>query len=304
MREVLLCFSDVANKSGARVPESCSALTTCLLNLTSSEPKQRLTSYWPRKASMRSVLDARLAGSAEAASASSSIAMAESASTPGSNGLTSNRKERSKRDAATAPSKPKPQPTAKPGAGTQDEQDNSGTLAAKRHPHRHFLFAQCHGECNHGIDPENTEQHCSDGKRGNQHGIEASRRLAPRDGVLHRLHLVERQLRVNLPNRCAQRIFHLLRSHTAAQNDPAVGGAQFSDRGENAFTGDRLCYRLVYLWHRLRIARPQLDVIDLAHHRHPRGGGLRQAPAQPLADRVLAWPVALGHLAIHDSHQL
>src|SRR5207244_3189140 len=70
------------------------------------------SSYSPRKASMGSVLDARLAGSAEAASASSSIAMAESASTPGSNGLTSNRKERSKRDAATAPSKPKPQPTA------------------------------------------------------------------------------------------------------------------------------------------------------------------------------------------------
>src|SRR5207253_7402136 len=70
------------------------------------------SSYSPRKASMGSVLDARLAGSAEAASASSSIAMAESASTPGSNGLTSNKKERSKRDAAKAPSKPKPQPTA------------------------------------------------------------------------------------------------------------------------------------------------------------------------------------------------
>src|SRR5216683_5467841 len=70
------------------------------------------SSYSPRKASMGSVLVARLAGSAEAASASSSIAMAESASTPGSNGLTSNRKERSKRDAATAPSKPKLQPTA------------------------------------------------------------------------------------------------------------------------------------------------------------------------------------------------
>ena len=70
------------------------------------------SSYSPRRASMGSVLDARLAGSAEAASASSTIAMAESASTPGSNGLTSNRKERSKRDAATAPSKPNPQPTA------------------------------------------------------------------------------------------------------------------------------------------------------------------------------------------------
>jgi hypothetical protein len=69
-------------------------------------------SYSPRKASMGSVLDARLAGSAEAANASSSIAMAESTSTPGSNGLTSKRKERSKRDAAKAPSKPKPQPTA------------------------------------------------------------------------------------------------------------------------------------------------------------------------------------------------
>ena len=70
------------------------------------------SSYSPRKASMGSVLEARLAGSAEAASASSSIAMAESASTPGSNGLTSNNKERSKRDTAKAPSKPKPQPTA------------------------------------------------------------------------------------------------------------------------------------------------------------------------------------------------
>ena len=69
------------------------------------------SSYSPRRASMGSVLDARLAGSAEAASASSSIAMAESASTPGSNGLTSNRKERSRREAATAPAKPNPQPT-------------------------------------------------------------------------------------------------------------------------------------------------------------------------------------------------
>src|SRR5437762_1078390 len=56
------------------------------------------SSYSPRKASMGSVLDARLAGSAEAASDSSNIAMAESESTPGSKGLTSNRKERSKRD--------------------------------------------------------------------------------------------------------------------------------------------------------------------------------------------------------------
>src|SRR5207249_8586511 len=49
------------------------------------------SSYSPRKASMGSVLVARLAGSAEAASASSSIAMTESARTPGSNGLTSRR---------------------------------------------------------------------------------------------------------------------------------------------------------------------------------------------------------------------
>src|SRR2546430_16186936 len=96
----------------------------------------------------------------------------------------------------------------------------------------------------------------------------------------------------------------LLRIHTAVQNDPAVGAAQFADRGQNAFTGDGLCYRLVYLWHRLRIARPQFDVIDLAHHRHPRRGGLSHAPAQSLADRVLAWPVLLGPLAIHDSHPL
>src|SRR5205823_8177549 len=75
-------------------------------------PDRRHLPYSPRKASIGSVLDARLAGSAEAASANSSIAMAESASTPGSNGLTSNKKERSKRDAAKAPSKPSPQPTA------------------------------------------------------------------------------------------------------------------------------------------------------------------------------------------------
>src|SRR6266496_2985918 len=84
-------------------------------NRTSWDPRlldESASSYSPRKASMGSVLVARLAGSAEAASASSSIAMAESASTPGSNGLISNRKERNKRDAATAPSKPKPQPTA------------------------------------------------------------------------------------------------------------------------------------------------------------------------------------------------
>jgi hypothetical protein len=61
---------------------------------------------------MGSALDARLASNAEAASANNSITMAETASTPGSNGLTSNRKERSKRDAVTAPSKPNPQPTA------------------------------------------------------------------------------------------------------------------------------------------------------------------------------------------------
>jgi hypothetical protein len=30
-----------------------------------------------------------------------------------------------------------------------NEQDHSRALAAKRHPHRHFLFAQCHGERNH-----------------------------------------------------------------------------------------------------------------------------------------------------------
>jgi len=81
---------------------------------------------------MGSVLDARLAGSAEAASASSSIAMAESASTLGSNGLTSNRKERSKTGCGHGSKQT--QATAnrrKPGAGTQDDQDHSGALAAK-----------------------------------------------------------------------------------------------------------------------------------------------------------------------------
>src|SRR6516162_8602362 len=70
------------------------------------------SSYSPRRATMGSVLDALMAGSAEAASASSSIVVAESASTPGSNGLTSNKKERSKRDAAAAPSTPNAQPIA------------------------------------------------------------------------------------------------------------------------------------------------------------------------------------------------
>src|SRR5215467_1216256 len=69
-------------------------------------------SYSPRSASIGSVLDARLAGSTEAARAIISIVMAESTRTRGSNGLTSNRKERSKRDAATAPSNPRPQPVA------------------------------------------------------------------------------------------------------------------------------------------------------------------------------------------------
>src|SRR2546430_12238416 len=37
----------------------------------------------------------------------------------------------------------------------------------------------------------------------------------------------------------------LLRIHTAVQNDPAVGAAQFADRGQNAFTGeDRKSTRL------------------------------------------------------------
>ena len=61
---------------------------------------------------MGSVREARLAGSAEAARASNSMATAASVSTTGSNGLTANKKERSRRDTAAAPSKPKTQPTA------------------------------------------------------------------------------------------------------------------------------------------------------------------------------------------------
>src|SRR6185437_5938425 len=69
-------------------------------------------SYSLCRASMRSAPDARLAGSADATSASSSMATAENASTPGSNGLTSNKNERSNCDAAAAPSSPMKQPTA------------------------------------------------------------------------------------------------------------------------------------------------------------------------------------------------
>jgi hypothetical protein len=68
--------------------------------------------YSPRNATIGSVLAARLAGNAEAVSASTSIATAESVSTTGSNGLTPNKKERNRRDAAMAPIKPKTQPTA------------------------------------------------------------------------------------------------------------------------------------------------------------------------------------------------
>jgi hypothetical protein len=67
--------------------------------------------------------------------------------------------------------------------------------------------------------------------------------------VFHRLHLVERQLRVNLSQGCAHRIFHLLRKHKGAQNDPSVDRIQLSDGGEHAFTSHRLCCRLVYLRH-------------------------------------------------------
>src|SRR5947199_10407732 len=75
-------------------------------------PDRRHLPYSPRKASIGSVPDARLAGSAEAARANSSIAMAERARTPRPNGRTSNKTEHSKRDAAKEPSKPRPQPTA------------------------------------------------------------------------------------------------------------------------------------------------------------------------------------------------
>jgi AcrR family transcriptional regulator len=85
-------------------------LQLCLTETIPQIPEE--ASYSPRKASMGSVLEARLAGNADAASASSSIATAASVSTRGSKGLTANRKVRKRRDAAAAPSKPKKQPTA------------------------------------------------------------------------------------------------------------------------------------------------------------------------------------------------
>ena len=105
-------------------------------------------SYSPRKASMGSVLEARLAGHAEAASASSSIAMAESAG----KGLRIERvnfKQQGAQQTGIRRGTEQTEATAnsrKFGAGTQDDQHHSGALAAKCHAHRHFRFAQCHGE--------------------------------------------------------------------------------------------------------------------------------------------------------------
>jgi hypothetical protein len=55
--------------------------------------------------------------------------------------------------------------TCKLGGKVQDEHDHFGTLAPKRHAHRHFLPAQCDRERNYRIDAENTEQHSRAGKR-------------------------------------------------------------------------------------------------------------------------------------------
>ena len=68
--------------------------------------------YSPRKASIGSTAATRRAGIVEATSASANTAIAANASTAGSNGLTSNRKERIRREATAAPANPVRTPTA------------------------------------------------------------------------------------------------------------------------------------------------------------------------------------------------
>src|SRR5271154_2389306 len=73
--------------------------------------KRRAQSQSVRKACMGSTDAARRAGSKEAAKDSTSTKTAPSVSTSGSRGLTPNRNERIRCDAAEAPSNPSAQPT-------------------------------------------------------------------------------------------------------------------------------------------------------------------------------------------------
>src|SRR5258708_12462038 len=108
--------------------------------------------------------------------------------------------------------------------------------------------------------------------------------------MLHRLHLVEGQLRIKPPHRCPECVLHPFRNHTAAQNNPAVGCAQFTGAGQHSFTRNSLCYRLEYLLHRLRIARLQLDAIPPPHHPPPRPPRLPHPPPHPSPPPIPAPP--------------
>jgi hypothetical protein len=111
------------------------------------------SSYSPCTAVIGSVVHARLAGSAEPASVSSSMARTETVSPLGSNGLTSNKKDRSRREAARPSSRPKTQSKA---ASLPSELTMRTSTPERWQPRAMRTATSCSRnatECNHGIDP-------------------------------------------------------------------------------------------------------------------------------------------------------
>jgi AcrR family transcriptional regulator len=101
--------------------------------------------------------------------------------------------------------------------GSQDESQHPRTLTPQRHTQRHFLFAQRNRESNDAVNTKHAQHNGDQRKARNQDGAEAARSLAARDRMLHRLHVVKRQLRVNIMDGRAQGILHLLWFHPRAQ---------------------------------------------------------------------------------------
>ena len=82
------------------------------------------------------------------------------------------------------------------GAGDENHPQDAGTLRAECQADGHLLSAQCRGKSDDAVDTEQRQQNGGTGKRGDQRGVEAARRLAFGDHAIHRFDLRERKLRV------------------------------------------------------------------------------------------------------------
>ena len=137
------------------------------------------------------------------------------------------------------------------------------------------------------------------GEGGDDGGVEAARRFARGELLIHGLNLLQGKERIEPGHRGAQRVGHLLRRQRGAQNNESVEAALIRGRELPVHTCHLLGGSVDLLLVR-SIERVHLGVLDDANNGDPGGFRFRRTYPKPPADSVSLRPEAIGQFLVHQ----